>query len=158
MAQKNVIALAFSEEDMAEIQGAIEVLQRKLMPRLVSLSAQDRQELPKMGDKTVAFVQKAYEYGQRNRELAPAWLDLEAMGVDLAAVGALREISRELAPIYDALNDSLLLSGSEAYQGALLFYSGVKAAAKAKASGAISICDDLSARFPGAGAGKRKTV
>lgn len=45
----------------------------------------------------------------------------------------LRGLSQELGPIYEALDDSLFLSGSEAYQGGLLFYGSVKAAAKAKA-------------------------
>lgn len=43
----------------------------------------------------------------------------------------------------------------EAYQGALVFYSNVKNAAKVKTPKAGTIYDDLAARFPG-GTSKKK--
>lgn len=103
-----------------------------------------------MGDKSVAFVQKAHEYARQNAMLVPPFLDMDAMAVDLAAVQQLRELIQSLAPIDDALHDSFALSGSEAYQAALVFYTNIKAAAKSKAPGAAAIYDDLSIRFPGA--------
>jgi hypothetical protein len=155
MSQTNSIAVSIPDADLAEIRGAIGVLRAKLAPHLKSLTPQDRQELPKMGDKTLAFVQKAFEYGTLHAELAPGYLDFKALETDVKAVELLRELSMNLDPLNEALNDSLTLSGSEAYQGALLFYSNVKAAARAKASGAEAIYDDLSSRFPG-GAQKKK--
>ncbi|HUX38936.1 MAG TPA: hypothetical protein VMV44_13635 [Rectinemataceae bacterium] len=95
------------------------------------------------------------KYGERNRELVPNFLDLRAMATDTRAVQTLRELAQGLNPITDALNDSMTLSGSEAYQRALVFYSNVKNAAKVKAPNASTIYDDLSARFPG-GTSKKK--
>ena len=69
-------------------------------------------------------------------------------------VQQLRNLSQMLAPISDALDDSLMLSGSEAYQGALVFYSNVKSAAKVHVPKAQTVYDDLSTRFPGAPAKK----
>ena len=156
MPQQNQIAVRIPETELEEIRSAIGVLERRLMPHLANLTPQDRKELPRMGDRTVAFVQKAFEYGARNRSLAPDWLDFEALDIDVKAVSTLREISQVLSPILDALDDSIALSGSEAYQGALLFYGNVKAAAKNKVPNAGSIYDDLSARFPGPAGGKKK--
>ena len=150
MAQQDLIAVNIPEADLVEIKAAINTLQRKLMPHLQTLTAQERIELPKMGDKTVAFVQKAMEYGLQNKDLVPAFLDLTALATDIKAVQSLRELSQGLSPITDALNDSMILSGSEAYQGALVFYSNVKNAAKVKSPNASSIYTDLSSRFPGA--------
>lgn len=155
MAQQNAIEVKIPEKDLAEIRGALGVLSTKLAPHLASLNTQDRMELPKMGDRTVAFVRKAYEYGIKHKDLMPPYMDIEAMEADMAAVDLLREFSQTLNPLRDALDDSLTLSGSEAYQGALLFYTSVKAAAKAKAPNAISVYEDLSARFPGASAKKK---
>jgi len=56
------------------------------------------------------------KYGERNRELVPNFLDLGAMATDTRAVQTLRELAQGLNPITDALNDSMTLSGSEAYQ------------------------------------------
>jgi len=147
--------VAVESSDWGEIKAAIATLQTKLLPNLQTLTAQERIELPKMGDKTVAFVQKALEYGQQNKELVPSFLDMNALAIDVKAVQALRELAQGLNPITDALNDSMTLSGSEAYQGALVFYSNVKNAAKVKAPNAGTIYDDLSARFPG-GTTKKK--
>jgi hypothetical protein len=157
MSQTNSIAVSIPEADLAEIRGAIGVLRSKLAPHLRSLTPQDRRELPKMGDRTMGFVQKAYEYGKNHAELAPNYLDFQALEVDVKAVELLRELSMSLDPLNEALNDSLTLSGSEAYQGALLFYGSVKAAAKAKAHGAEAIYEDLSGRFPG-GVQKKQAV
>ena len=87
------------------------------MPHLQTLSVQERVELPKMGDKTVAFVQKALEYGQQNKELVPNFLDLGALAIDTKAVQTLRELAQGLNPITDALNDSMTLSGSKQPSG-----------------------------------------
>jgi len=149
MSQANLFALNIPQSDVPEILGAITVLKTKLMPHLKSLIPQDRRELPKMGDKTMGFVQKSYEYSTRHPEFAPPYLDVAALEVDVKAVELLRELSMGIEPINDALNDSLTLAGSEAYQGALLYYGSVKAAAKLHSQGAEAIYNDLSARFPG---------
>ena len=149
MAQSDAIAVSIPEVDLAEIRASFVTLRTKLLPHLTTLSPQERQELPKMGDKTVAFVQKALEYGMQNPPLVPSFLDLEAMAKDAKAVQTLRELAQTLNPITEALNDSMTLSGSEAYQGALIFYGSIKGAAKAKAPNATTIYNDLAARFPG---------
>lgn len=150
MAQADQIAVTISEGDLTAIQEALGTLQTKLMPHLKALTPQDRLELPKMGDKTVSFVTKALEYGQAHQELVPAYLDLPALEVDVKAVQQLRNLSQVLNPLTDALNDTVMLSGSEAYQGALVFYANVKTAAKVHVPKAQSIYDDLAGRFPGA--------
>ena len=155
MAQQDLISVNIPEADLMEIRSAVNTLQAKLLPHLKTLSTQERIELPKMGDKTVAFVQKAYEYGQQNKDLVPAFLDMAAFATDIKSVQTLRELAQSLNPLNDALNDSMTLSGSEAYQGALVFYSNVKSAAKVKAPNAGTIYDDLSARFPGAPARRK---
>jgi hypothetical protein len=155
MSQSNLIEVHIPESDLAEIRTAVATLRGKLLPRLQTLAPQERMEMPKMGDKTVAFVQKVQEYAKRNAALVPPFLDMDAMAADFAAVQTLRELSQDMVPVVEALTDSLMLSGSEAYQGALVFYNNVKGAAKNKAPGAAAIYEDLSARFPGA-AGRRK--
>ena len=66
----------------------------------------------------------------------------------------LQNLERELAPVNEALTDSILLAGSEAYQAALLYYNNVKVAKKVNVPSATSVYDDLSARCPGAVAKK----
>jgi len=149
MSQQDLISVNIPAADLAKIKDAIATLRAKLLPHLHVLTAQERMELPKMGDKTSAFVQKALEYSQQNRDLVPSFLDLPAFAVDVQAVQSLRELAQGLVPVTDALGDSLTLSGSEAYQAALVFYGNVKNAVKVNAPNAATIYEDLASRFPG---------
>ncbi len=155
MAQSDTIAIVFDEAELQAIRDAVGVLNAKLLPKLKVLSLQDKKELPRMGDKSVSFVQKALEYGQLHEALRPPYLDLKAFDIDLKAVKDLQAIDRSLAPLVEALADSQALSASEAYLAALVFYANVKNAAKLKVPGAQGVYDDLSTRFPGAGASTR---
>lgn len=150
MAQPNSINVVLDDASLAEVRQAIGVLKTKLVPLLKTLSVQDRRELPKLGDKTMAFVQKSYEYTGVHPDLVPGYLDREAFRVDLAALQTLQGLERELAPVTEALADSIMLAGSEAYQASLLFYNNVKVAKKVNLGSAASVYEDLSARFPGA--------
>lgn len=147
MSQTNQLDLRLPEKDYAEIKAAIETLRAKLLPQLKTLSPQERRKLLRFGDRSVAFVQKTYEYGSRYERLVPSFLDMKALAADIKAVQLLQDLGRSLAPICQALDDSLKLAGSEAYEGSLLFYQSVKAAARSKDPDAKPIVDDLSARF-----------
>ncbi len=147
MSQTNQIELRIPEGDIAGIKEAIETLRSKLMPHLKTLNAKDRSSMLKMGDKSVSFVRKAHEYGTQYKNLVPGFLEMRAFKADISAVDTLQELSRALAPLCAALEDSLILTGSEAFQGALMFYQNVKGAAKAKDPDAMLIFEDLSDHF-----------
>jgi len=150
MAQPNNISVVLDDATLTEVKAAIGVLRTKLVPALKTLSDQDRRELPKLGDKTTEFVRKAYDYTSIHPDLVPGYLDRAAFKTDLDALGLLQSLERELAPVNNAVADSGLLAGSEAYQAALLFYNNVKVAKKVNLGSAATVYEDLSTRFPGA--------
>lgn len=149
MPQQNQIAFQISDADLAEVQDAIATLRAKLLPRLVTLTAEERKACAKLGDKSVAFVQKVADYLTSNPEFAPSFLNVEDLRVDLAATATLGSLAKPLQQVMEALDDSQFLSGSEAYTGALMYYGSVKSAAAQSISGAKTIHADLAARFPG---------
>ncbi|MHB8139634.1 MAG: hypothetical protein ACYDGO_14780 [Smithellaceae bacterium] len=105
--------------------------------------------MPKMGDKTVAFVQKTLEYSLQNPELVPQFLNVDELAMDVHAVEAIRAMYEPLLQITEALSDTMTLSGSEAYSASLMFYNSTKNAMKSKIHKAETIYNDLSNRFPG---------
>jgi hypothetical protein len=149
MSQQNFITVNIPEGDLTEIKAAIHVIREKLEPHLKSLSSKEKMELPKMGPKTLAFVQKSLEYCSQNSELVPSFLDVEEFTNDFKGVELLRELHQPLLQITESLDDSLTLVGSDAYQAALMYYTAVKGAKKANIPNAGTIYDDLSNRFPG---------
>jgi hypothetical protein len=149
MSQQNLVSFSIPDKDLEEVKSAIATLKSKLVPHLKTLSSTDRIELPKMGDKTIAFVQKAYDHCEQNPDIAPKFLDVEEFKNDLTAFEQIRTIYAPLSQVVDSLSDTMLLSGSDAYAGALVFYQTVKTAAKSNIQPGHSIYTDLSSRFPG---------
>ena len=147
MSQVNNVSLNLTEAELTEINGAISILKEKLLPKLKTLTTDERVELPKMGDKTVAFVTKACEYCSQNPDLVPPFIDKNEFKIDVEAVEKLRNVYNPLLQITESLNDTMILSGSEAYGAALMFYNSVKTAKKSGVPKAGTIFDDLSARF-----------
>ncbi len=148
MAQPNLVSFNIPEADLAEIKASINVLTTKLLPHLKTLLPEERMELPKMGNKTISFVQKTVEHCEENPDLVPNFLDVAELTKDLRAVEALRVLYQPLLHITDSLSDTMILAGSEAFSGALMFYSSIKNAMKSKIQKAEGVYNDLSARFP----------
>jgi hypothetical protein len=149
MAQQNLVSFQIADKDLADIKAAIDTLKAKLLPNLKALTPTEKKELPKMGDKTTAFVQKTLEYCKSNPDLCPQYLDVAALEVDVKAVETIRNIYAPLLQIVEALDDTMTLSGSEAYSGSLMYYNSAKFGAKSNINGAKTIYEELSSRFPG---------
>ena len=149
MTQQNLVSFVIPQADLAEIISAISVLKTKLLPALKVLKPEEKGELAKMGDKTMAFVQKSLEHCTANPELTPPFVDVGEFTTDVRAVETLRTIHAPMAQITEALNDTMTLAGSDAYSAALMFYNSVQLARKSNIAKAGTIFDDLSARFPG---------
>jgi hypothetical protein len=148
MAVKNQIAFVLTEAEVAEANTAIDTLKRVLKPKLVQLTTDSRRELPKMGDKTVGFVEKTLEYGRKHPEFVPSYVKIDDANVDLAAVKVLRDFSTPINNIAEMISDTMMLSGSEAYGTSLSVYNNIKGASEDGQPGARLLYEDLKARFP----------
>jgi hypothetical protein len=149
MAKPNLLSLNIPDQDLNEIEGAVETLENKLMPHLKNLSPEERRNILKLGDKAVPFVEKARDWVKENPQLMPPYGDVEELEKDLKAMKLLDRLLRSIRPIFNGIEDTLLLAGSEAYAEALAYYSYFKAAAKAKVDNAEEAYYDLRAWFPG---------
>lgn len=140
----NRVSATLSAKDREEIEKALAVLQEKV-PFLIGLTPEERKYLPKMGDKSRAFVRRALEVGQRNEGILPRAFDLNEMRRDV-------ELYDDLLPLYlgvtqfaELLNDTLIEIGSEAYASALVVYNAAKS--HGQAAGLEEALDDLGRRF-----------
>lgn len=154
MSQQNMISVSIADKDLTEINSAISTLREKLLPVLKTLTADEKSAIPKMGDKTVAFVNKALEHCSSNPDLAPPFLDIAEFRSDVNSAETLRLLYAPLLQITDSLSDSILMAGSDAFSAALMFYNSVHYAKKSNVSKAGTIYSDLSNRFPGKKRGK----
>ncbi len=120
-----------------------------LMPFLVNLTPDEIRGLPKMGEKSVSFVEKSLEYARGNPKLVPPYLDAGELNKDLVLVKQLQPIHNLLNQLFDALDGTFTAVGSEAYVESLSFYNTVRDAAKRNVPGSDAIYQDLRKRFPG---------
>ena len=145
----NLISVSIPDADLQACRDALGILHDKLLPHLVDISPEDRRPLPKMGAKTVDFVTRTLEHMRANPQFKPVFVDLDEFARDLGGVAVLRSLQQPLRQLADLVDDSVVLSGSEAYGAALACYQSAKAAAKLGQPGAAGIAEDLASRFVG---------
>jgi hypothetical protein len=145
----NRISFDMPAEVAEEVKQLFKDAADKLAPYLTSITPEEKKLLPKLGDKGYSFVNKGNEYLQLPESPTPPYLTKTAVDVDLNGYDVLRQILQTIMPTINMLEDTMTLSGSEAYTGILIFYNYVKGAAAAGVPGAQTIYDDLSTRFPG---------
>jgi hypothetical protein len=118
---------------------------------MLALTPAERRELPKMGEKTIGFVEKAYDFARQNPNLVPPCLDLDAFGVDFSDAHGLWTLLNSVQQLEETIDDTEMTAGSEACQAALVFYKSVKMAAAQDIPGAKAIYGELTTRFPQGG-------
>lgn len=121
----NRISASLAQADRDAVMKAIATIREKL-PFLVDLTTEERRSLPKMGDKSRAFVSKALEVATQNQDFLPRSFDLEEMRRDVEMFEALYPLLLSLNQL-QLMDDTYVAVGSEAYAAALLVYNYAKA-------------------------------
>ena len=134
-----------SDADRQAIKQAIATIQQKL-PFLITLSADERKRLYKMGDKRLAFVQNSLNVAQSNRNILPASFDLDGFSNDYQLSADLTELLMLLNQLTEQVDDTLMAVSSEAMGSSLTVYDYVKTAAK-KTPGLKAIAEQLGSLF-----------
>lgn len=149
MASDNRISLELTTAQKTAIVDATAALKAALQGITINLTAEERQSLPRISDRTLAFDEKCAAYMASRADLVPSFLDTAEMAKDRKLVADLLPILREIAPICEGLDDTIMLANSDNFVGDLAFYQNVRQAAKRGVSGADTIYNDLKGRFPG---------
>lgn len=147
---ENKISVTVSPEVLVSVNKAIESIGQSF-PFMINLTKDERKALLKMGDKSIAFVNKSMDYAKQNPSVIPVYLNMPEFEKDVVVVNALTSVKNSLLQIAEKLDDTALQAGSEAFNAALIFYTAVKGAAKAGEPGMKTIYADLQSRFPGRG-------
>jgi hypothetical protein len=141
---ENRIDAALSEVDRAAVLAAIETIKTKL-PFLIDLSPKERQELPKMGDKSQAFVYGVANLVANDDTFLPRNFDEDAFARDVALIKALAGIRQELVRLAELVDDTAVAVGSEAYMASLVAYRAARE--NGRGEGLDALLDELGRRF-----------
>ena len=140
---------AIPSEVLDQAQAKIVEVATLLKPYLLALTPTERHELPKMGPKTLNFVEKSHEYAHENPSLIPPYLEIGEFDTDFADAHGLWTLYNHIRQLEDGISDTQMTAGSEAYQAALIFYNSAKIASSQNISGAKAVYEELKKRFPG---------
>ncbi len=143
----NRISTPIPAQVIADVTAALTQVKTLLAPYMQTLTEKERQELPKMSNKTLSFVAKTVDYCKTNPEFCPSYLSVPDLNIDFSTVAVLNPIVGLCEQICSNLSDTEMLAGNEAYIAALQYYGGVQAAAKSAQPDAKPIYDDLRERF-----------
>ena len=155
MPEKNQVSIKITPEVFAKCEAAVAVLRKELEPYLIALTPKERRTILKMSDKSQTFVKKVINYTDTNPLFSPNYLNVDELKTDFKAVTDLTLLFRPLKILTSLLDDTIKLSGGEAYTSSLAYYNGVKFAKNADVPDAKPIYDDLKARFPQKGKPKK---
>jgi hypothetical protein len=125
----NLISTSIPKEVVDEIIKAINDIDRKL-PGLMTLSKEQKDALPHVGEDTESFLFMVIQKAQENPDLIPPGIDLEEIKKDINLIQTTNRILHPLKKLVQKLEDSALLAGSEAYVPSLFLYNVMKNASK----------------------------
>jgi hypothetical protein len=132
---------------LAQAQTKIDEVKALLAPYTLALTPTERHGLLKMGEKTIAFVEKAFDFAKQNPNLVPPYLEVDTFGVDFSDAHGLWSLLNSVRQLEESIDDTEMVAGSEAYQAALVFYHSAKAAAAQDIPGAKAVYEELKTRF-----------
>lgn len=140
----NHVSGILNDADQKAVTDALDAARQKL-PFLIDLSPDERRNLPRMGNKTRAFVERALEVAKGNQDILPRGFSLEEFERDVTLLRAMYPIARTIGQLNEFVDDTMLALGSDAYTAALLVYQAGKMSGKGAAMDAE--LDALAARF-----------
>ena len=141
---QNIISASLPAADKTAVLTAVTTIKQKL-PFLKDLAPWERRNLPKMGDKSLAFVQAALGVANANPDFLPQSFDLAEFGRDVALWNDLQPVALAINQLNELVDDTVLAVSSDAYMAALLVYQAAKMAGEG--AGLDGQLDALGQRF-----------
>ena len=143
---QNLISLDITPDAIAKVDQAIETLEA-FTASFITLTNQQKQELFKMGDKSILFCQQTAMVLEQNQDVLPPTFNYEEMKTDLADHAAIaprvlriREVLAKMEDTQIALGSDVMVASSEGYALMKLF---------GKAEGLTELQDAMRLRRPG---------
>lgn len=149
MAIDNLISASFTIEEVRTINQALEAIEKTIRDKVINLTAEERQQYGKLGNKTENWVKKVNEYMHQKPELIPFYLDTKEFKKDLQTREDIIPMLRRITSIHESLDDTAKLVSTDIYNAAIAYYRNIKLISKQNVPGTSNIYDDLAAQFPG---------
>ena len=141
---QNIVSLVLTDEQISAAMDALTALEGALAG-LISLDAEERRRLTKMGQKSEVFCRQAISVLAQNPQIVPPSLQLADAQADLLALDRLRPVLDRLQKLAERGNDTEIALGSDVMDVALEGYGLLKVSGKNQ--GLDGLRKELSSRW-----------
>lgn len=142
MNTQNLVTGSITDEQKKAIQAGIQAI-LDAIPYGVDLSVQQRRDLVKAGDKSLAFIYRCRDIATENPAWLPPTFPRAELISDVALFDGIGVYINQLTQVLEKFSDTRMAAGSDAMVSALILY-GI-----AKAAGQGSNLDELLAQMGG---------
>ena len=149
MSKSNLISVAFTADELTQLDASLAAIEKLIKAKCISLTPDERKEYSRIGNKTENWSIKTVNYMSLKPALVPIFVSVAETSRDSAARQALMPRFNRIEAIHAAMDDALMLLGADIYQSCIAFYRNTKLMAEQNVLDAKSVYDDLSAQFPG---------
>ena len=151
MALENLISVEFTDAELAELDDAINMIERILRGKTINLTPDQRQQYGSIAEQNKLFVNMAKNYMEQYITFVPVFLDKAEFDRDFAARQQLESRMQRLNSVTEQLSDTKILLDFDNYHNAITFYRNVKYLAGENMPGTTVIYEDMKQFFiPGA--------
>jgi hypothetical protein len=158
MALDNLISVEFTPEELATIDAALASIELITAKKAVNLTSKQRRTYGRVAYEMEEWVNKVSTYMEQDPQLVPSYINMDEYVADLKAHKALNPRIERINSIFQSLEDTNRLLGSDLYNNSLAYYRNLREAAKVNAVGATPKYNDLKRQFPGAPTTKKTSA
>mgnify|MGYP006296304305 CR=1 FL=1 len=121
----NRVSGQLSPENKQAVLEAIDETLAKL-PFTIDLTVEERKKLPRMGDSSWGFAERAHNLVLRNSEFLPRSFDTEKMTMHVELFREMHVIMQATKQMYERIEDTYKALGADVFSEALAVYNYAK--------------------------------
>ena len=144
---QNLISLDLGADDVLAMDEALATLER-LFANFIELTPEQRQKLPKMGDKSEAFCRQTLIVLDQSKAMLPSTFGLAEAQADMNAFDTLRPRIQRLRALLSKGEDTQMALGSDVLSAAFDGYALAKVSGKGAALEALKEAISVRTRKP----------
>jgi hypothetical protein len=152
MANKNLISEVIPAKVITDATTGLQQVYNLLKPYLLdNVTKEQIDSIPKLGEKSEPYVDKALEYANNHPNTVPRRCNIPEADKDFAVFEVLRPLEPIATQLSIMIHNTRLIAGSEAIDCVHDYYKNVKQDAEDGVAEAIPIYNDLKQRFENVG-------
>jgi hypothetical protein len=147
MSVENNLMVEFSQEELAKLSDALEMITEVFQGKTVGLTPEQRRQLASVAERNKGFVDKCKAYMDQEPSSIPPTINKEEFDKDYIARTCVEPVLSKLTAILQDLKDTKTFLDNYNYAASIAYYNYIKYLASQKVPGGEAIYADLKKHF-----------